>query len=167
MSPTSAGIAVSAALAVVFAAAPSQAAPQALKLTGWDAAAVERAVAGAARRLADQRCQAIFDEFEDADGQPLRSTLDEWNMPPTDYLRLIPFLDGSRRPLCRKGNVALVTEVGVRRIFVCGKVFSAQQLREPGVAESMVIHELLHTLGLGENPPTSIEITRRVEARCR
>jgi hypothetical protein len=63
--------------------------------------------------------------------------------------------------------VVLVTEIGVRRIHVCGKVFSAQQLREPGVAESMVIHEVLHTLGLGENPPTSIEITRRVDNRCR
>jgi hypothetical protein len=124
-------------------------------------------VSGAARRLADERCQNVFDEFEDGDGQPLRSTLDEWNMPPADYLRLIPFLDGSRHPLCRKGNVALVTDVGVRRIYVCGRVFSAEQLREPGVAESMVIHELLHTLGLGENPPTSIEITRRVDARCR
>jgi hypothetical protein len=31
----------------------------------------------------------------------------------------------------------------------------------------MVIHEILHTLGLGENPPTSVEITQRVEARCR
>jgi hypothetical protein len=31
----------------------------------------------------------------------------------------------------------------------------------------MVIHEILHTLGLGENPPTSIEITQRVESRCR
>jgi hypothetical protein len=166
MFPKSVGLAVSAALTVVFAAAPSQAA-QARRLTSWDAAAVERAVAGAARRLADERCQAVFDEFEDGDGQPLRSALDEWDMPPSDYLRLIPFLDGSRRPLCRKGNVALVTDVGVRRIYVCGRVFSAQQLREPGVAESMVIHELLHTLGLGENPPTSIEITRRVEARCR
>ncbi len=30
----------------------------------------------------------------------------------------------------------------------------------------MVIHEMLHTLGLGENPPTSIEITQRVKGRC-
>ena len=28
-------------------------------------------------------------------------------------------------------------------------------------------YEILHTLGLGENPPTSTEITQRVEARCR
>jgi len=41
------------------------------------------------------------------------------------------------------------------------------QRSEPGVAESLVIHEVLHTLGLGENPPASVEITRRVEARCR
>jgi hypothetical protein len=49
--------------------------------------------------------------------------------------------------------------------------FAEVQLRQPGVAESMVIHEILHTLGLGESPqpgaPTSIEITQRVEARCR
>jgi hypothetical protein len=30
-----------------------------------------------------------------------------------------------------------------------------------------VIREVLHTLGLGENPPASAEITRRVEERCR
>jgi hypothetical protein len=34
-----------------------------------------------------------------------------------------------------------------------------------------VIHEILHTLGLGEAPmpgqATSLEITQRVEARCR
>jgi hypothetical protein len=29
-----------------------------------------------------------------------------------------------------------------------------------------VIHEALHTLGLGENPPTSTEITSRIAARC-
>jgi hypothetical protein len=33
-------------------------------------------------------------------------------------------------------------------------------------AEFIVIHELLHTLGLGENPPTPQDITRRVKARC-
>jgi hypothetical protein len=26
---------------------------------------------------------------------------------------------------------------------------------------------MLHTLGLGENPPTSTEITKRVKGRCR
>jgi hypothetical protein len=30
----------------------------------------------------------------------------------------------------------------------------------------MVIHEMLHSLGLGENPPSSREITKQVTARC-
>jgi hypothetical protein len=53
----------------------------------------------------------------------------------------------------------------VRRVFVC-KAFAEFQLRQPGVAESMVIHEALHTLGLGENPPTPMEITNRIYGRC-
>jgi hypothetical protein len=78
----------------------------------------------------------------------------------------VPFVDGSSQANCRHSNIALTTSPGVRRVFVC-KAFADLQLRQPGVAESMVIHEILHTLGLGENPPTSIEITQRVEAHCR
>jgi hypothetical protein len=33
--------------------------------------------------------------------------------------------------------------------------------------QMVVIHEVLHTLGLGENPPSSDQITRRVDLRCR
>ena len=32
--------------------------------------------------------------------------------------------------------------------------------------EILLIHELLHSLGLGENPPTSAQITNTVMARC-
>ena len=35
-----------------------------------------------------------------------------------------------------------------------------------GSLATVVIHEELHSLGLGENPPSSQEITRRVESRC-
>ena len=38
--------------------------------------------------------------------------------------------------------------------------------RDPWTAENWVIHEMLHTLGLGENPPSSREITQRVNERC-
>jgi hypothetical protein len=154
------------ALALTVSATAAAAPPAVLKLARWDASAVERAVSGAGRRLQNPRCQAVLDDFE-VGGRTLRAALDEWGTSPAEYLRLVPFLDGSGHALCRRGNVALVTEVGVRRVFVCTEVFSAQQLRNPGVAESMVIHEILHTLGLGENPPSSIEITQRVESRCR
>jgi len=74
-------------------------------------------------------------------------------------------VDGSSQAFCRKANIALVANPGVRRVFVC-KTFAEVQLKEPRVAESMVIHEVLHTLGLGENPPTSLEITSRIFTRC-
>jgi hypothetical protein len=40
------------------------------------------------------------------------------------------------------------------------------QRSQPAAAANRAIHEMLHTLGLGENPPTTSEITRRVEMRC-
>jgi hypothetical protein len=41
------------------------------------------------------------------------------------------------------------------------------QRGQPQSAASLVIREVLHTLGLHENPPSTAEITQRVEARCR
>jgi hypothetical protein len=39
-------------------------------------------------------------------------------------------------------------------------------MRNSRHAEALLIHEMLHSLGLGENPPTSHQITARVRARC-
>ena len=58
---------------------------------------------------------------------------------------------------------------GLRRLTAGGnrrQLFAEKQIRDPWTAENMVIHEMLHTLGLGENPPSSREITRRVNDRC-
>jgi hypothetical protein len=162
MSPKLAALGVAAVLA---AASEAQARPP-LKLTGWDQTAVNNAVAGATRRLETPQCQAVLDDFKDRNGRVLKENLEERGMSAAEYLRLIPFLDGSSHKLCRQTKVALVTDVGISRVFVC-KTFAAFRNQNPGVAESMVIHELLHTLGLGENPPTSLAITQRVEARCR
>jgi hypothetical protein len=45
--------------------------------------------------------------------------------------------------------------------------FAKVQIENPSLSEFMVIHEMLHTLGLGENPPSSFEITEQVRRRCR
>jgi hypothetical protein len=161
---SSSGRAVLAA-AVLLAATSLDAAPP-LKLTGWDASAVNRARTGALKRLESDECRKVFTDFTDAQGRTLQQNLEEWGASPADYVGLIPFVDGSSQASCRYTKTALVASPGVRRVFVC-KAFADVQLRQPGIAESMVIHEILHTLGLGENPPTSIEITQRVEARCR
>jgi hypothetical protein len=153
----------------LLAAGAEAAAPR--HLTGWDASAVDRARAGAVQRLQDDECRKVFADFRDANGRTLQRALEEWGASPADYIGLVPFIDGSSEKLCRKANTALVATPGVRRVFVC-KAFATFQLQQPRVAESMVIHEILHTLGLEESPmvkgaPTSIEITQRVEARCR
>jgi hypothetical protein len=153
------------ASAVLLAANSIDGAPP-LKLTGWDAAAVNRARTGAVKRLESDECRKVFTDFKDAQGRTLQQSLEEWGASPAGYVGLIPFVDGSSQASCRYTKTALVASPGVRRVFVC-QSFADVQLRQPRVAESMVIHEILHTLGLGENPPTSTEITQRVEARCR
>jgi len=152
--------------ALVAVAAPAHSNSRRLgALTGWDASAVDRAREGAAQKLQRPECQKLLTDFTDAEGRTLRQNLAKWRMSPAEYLEIIPFVDGSREKLCRSAKIALVATPDVRRVVVC-PAFASFQLREPRMAESMVIHEILHTLGLGENPPTSIEITQRVESRC-
>ena len=58
-----------------------------------------------------------------------------------------------------------MTLPGSKVVYVCPEQFRKVS-RQPRKAQATVIHELLHTLGLGENPPSSREITRRVIERC-
>jgi len=50
-------------------------------------------------------------------------------------------------------------------IYVCGTRFTDRFARRIA-GEILLIHELLHALGLGENPPTSAHITDAVRIRC-
>jgi hypothetical protein len=52
-------------------------------------------------------------------------------------------------------------------VYVCPARFLDTFRKNPGLAEAYLIHEMLHSLGLGENPPSSREITERVIDRCR
>jgi hypothetical protein len=52
-------------------------------------------------------------------------------------------------------------------VHLCARQFELTQRRNPLLASRMVIHEMLHTLGLGENPPSTHEITSRIARRCR
>lgn len=167
-----------AVLAVALALVPCatfSADPRVKRLSSYDVAALERARAGAARRLERPECRKVLTDFTDAEGRPLLANLEPWGQSPSDYLRqAITFRDGSQLPGCGKRNVQLVTVPGQPPVFVCpaqganpGGRFARIQVEKPTLAEVMVIHEMLHTLGLGENPPTTFEITEQVMARCR
>jgi hypothetical protein len=158
--------AVSVAFAVV-ASAPAPAADEApnVRLThNGERFAVARALSGAMHKLGDPVCQTLLDEFKDASGRPLRSALEGLGMSAPDYLRAVFFYDGPGR-LCGTSALA-VTTPGSRAVFVCGARFVREMKANEPHAEGTLIHEMLHSLGLGENPPSSDYINTRVRARC-
>jgi hypothetical protein len=51
-------------------------------------------------------------------------------------------------------------------VVVCSGQFRRLAKHDSREAEFVIIHEMLHTLGLPENPPTPAQIRQRIVARC-
>jgi len=133
---------------------------------GATAGTVRLALRGAAERLERESCQAVFSDFADTSGRPVREALERTGYTASNYLGQIFFYDGSRHRLCQTGRVIAVASPGSRVVQVCPEAFRNRYNRDSRYVEAILIHEALHTLGLGENPPTSFEITTRVISRC-
>ena len=137
---------------------------------GRAADAVRRAVAGAGERLKNPACQTLLDQFHDESGRLLRENLETTGLSGERYLATrIFFYEGYRLPTCRSRRTKkglAVTWPGSHAVFVCTTRFTDMAKRNPAEAEAIVIHEMLHTLGLGENPPASDEITESVTKAC-
>ena len=133
---------------------------------GTARAAVERAISGAETRLGRSRCREIFADFTDESGHALSTNLEATGRSAGDYLvERVWFVDGSGTIQCtRDAETIAFTAPGYKVVHVC--VAHLARLAQQTTVEVLVIHEVLHTLGLGENPPSSVEITRRVTARC-
>jgi len=132
----------------------------------FTAGAVRWALSGAAQRLAKPSCRDVLSTFKDEGGQPLERKLDALGLDGAVYLGVIQFRDGSREDQClRYDRVAFTTEGG-NIVWVCGRRFERAWVNDRRFAEVVIIHEALHTLGLGENPPSSQAITARVSASC-
>jgi hypothetical protein len=116
-------------------------------------------------RLARSNCADFLNAFTDRAGQPLDERRRELAVDRQTYLTMIVFIDGSREMPCLKGSFAFTTP-GSRVVRFCVEELKRTWQASPDYAASRVIHEMLHTLGLGEDPPSSAEITRRVLAGC-
>ncbi|HEX7136508.1 MAG TPA: hypothetical protein VF219_01605 [Vicinamibacterales bacterium] len=128
---------------------------------------IGRAIDGARRRLEAPRCQGVLDEFADASGASLRTVLDQANVTPAEFLVRLRFADGDQSRQCQKsGDMAAFTMPGNRVVFICARRFDTDFRDRMMTAEMIIIHEMLHAVGLGENPPASREITARVTKRC-
>jgi hypothetical protein len=128
--------------------------------------ALQQAVAGARRRLDQADCRGLFADLNAVSGRKLQEGLEALGHTPSTYLGLVLFADASQRPHCKAGGVFAFTTPGSRVIFVCGAQLAEAAGRNLGLVEAVLIHEELHSLGLGENPPTSEEITARVRDAC-
>jgi len=123
-------------------------------------------LAAAATALSHSECQMLTSDFVDGRGQPLSTRLTELGVTARDYLGLIIFEDGTGRGACKREGVLAYTAPGSRVIYLCGRRFIRSAQRQPIELKAVMIHEMLHSLGLGENPPTSTQITHWVRQRC-
>ena len=127
---------------------------------------VGRAIRAAAEKLASPACREIFSDFRDADGRTLQQNLDALGQSGRGFLGLAVFYEGRGKRACAPRTVVAWTNPGSRAIFVCTDQFSAMERHDLGLAADLIIHEELHSLGLGENPPDGKVITAQVIARC-
>jgi hypothetical protein len=163
---TSLALAASVALGPNANAQPAPESPHVRLAARTTAGAVERALAGALRRLERPGCQRLFAEFQDGEGRPLREALDGKGLSGPEHLASLIFYDGAAQPACARDATLAFTFPGSGIVFVCSTQFVRECRRNPFLVEAALIHEGLHSLGLGENPPTSAAITARVMNHC-
>lgn len=135
------------------------------RLSANMAVTVEPAVIGAIRRFSQPECGRLLDDFTDPQGRSLEARLAALGLERGAYLALVVFVDGRNMRSCQKATVLAVTSPGSRVVALCPAFLRAVRL-DRGLAEAIVIHETLHTLGLAENPPSSFEINNRIFRRC-
>ena len=127
--------------------------------------ALERAAKAAAERLERPECRKVLSDFRDASGRTIQARLDRIADTPLQYLARLTFRDAFDRR-CQDSVTLAFTYLESRDVFVCGTQFWQAYRRNPAYVEALIIHEMMHTLGLGENPPSSLEIHARVLKRC-
>src|SRR5262245_981696 len=111
------------------------------------------ALEAASARLAEDACREILAEFDDANGRSLASQLSSVATDMDSYRKMITFVDGTRDQRCDSGAL-LFTAPGRRVVRVCSDQLKRIAPLKPDYVVASFIHEILHTLGLGENPPS-------------
>lgn len=142
---------------------------------GIPGAKVARAIPNAKEKLKDPKCQALLNQgdlYSLLDPGVTRSLL--WNMQargftdPGAYLNSLDFRLGMSSADCPGGsNTNASTKPFSALIHICPGFSNATE----GLAADYLIHEMLHSLGLPENPPTkgaksSSQINDMVRAAC-
>lgn len=122
----------------------------------------------AAERLGQEACAQVLSDYEDSrTGRPLVESLPGERETAPAYLAGLVYRPAPENGPCRSPLVSAYTSPGSFIVWVCkGRFDRWERSRDRNGAANVLIHEALHTLGLGEDPPTSAEITERVASRC-
>jgi hypothetical protein len=123
---------------------------------------VKWARGGARERLADPACLAVLSDFTTVTGLRLDEELRATGRTAQEQMDRLIFESGLGREECREGRQAY-TRIGSDTVWICPRAFT---LLPPRERQAVLIHEMLHSLLLGENPPDSVAITRQVLKRC-
>jgi len=139
-------------------------------------ATVDAAITRAVSKLANPTCAAVFSRFTNhvppfSDNETAQDVLSRHNLSPQEWMtqRMI-FYGGAGQARCQgSASYAFVPSPGSRIVRVCDNYLSLRPM--PGEAANTLIHEALHTLGLGESPghqnqPTSTQIAAAVREAC-
>jgi hypothetical protein len=123
---------------------------------------LKQARQGARERLADPQCLAVLTDFASVNGGRLDLVLRASGRTAQEQLDRLVFESGLGRHGCSRGALAF-TQIHSSVVSICLRPFT---LLPPKRQEAVLIHEMLHSLGLGENPPESVAITEQVQKRC-
>lgn len=127
---------------------------------------VAAAVADAARRLERPSCALVLTDFADSrSGLTLAENLAASGRTASEHVESLLFL-GARRPRPFAGRrVFAFTVPSSPVVYLCREDLLRVQ-NQDRLVTAIVIHEVLHTLGLREDAPTSVAVTEQVLARC-
>jgi len=127
---------------------------------------IKGAVDGAAARLGRCGCQKVLFDFVDEQGVPLGTRLAATGRNPVEAFTALRIVNKPLAPQCRTSKRLAFTFPGSQVIYVCSLKLRNESIQNSVRTELILIHEFLHSLGLGENPPTSQYITTQVAGRC-
>ncbi len=119
----------------------------------------------AASRLVRPGCVNVFGDFRDEAGGTLFEDLDALGLTPVQALQALRFLPSHDPRFCGS-DVYAATHPKDEVVYVCEGTFERLRWENPSLAANVLIHELLHTLGLAHDHPSSWWITTQVAFRC-
>jgi hypothetical protein len=129
------------------------------------ASELRHTIRGVLEWLQRSECRAVLSDFQDASGSSVSELLSRRNQSLEEHMQSLFFEDGRHLRGCQRRLWYAATSPGSHFIHVCPGKFH-ELLGRPLQARAVILHEVLHSLGVEEDPPSSHEITAGVLARC-